>query len=101
MKTLNLNQAAELLRIHPITLQRCAASGEIPGAKVGRAWVFVDADLIEYIRSKYTPKRQDAGVEETCLSKEKVVPIGITNLQSREKQYSALLERPTKGKPKK
>jgi hypothetical protein len=102
MKTLNLKEAAELLHIHPITLQKRAAAGEIPGSKIGRAWVFVDVDLIDYIRSQYTSTRQDAGREDAkCFSIERVVPFGTTNLQSSEKRYNELLERKTKRKPKK
>ena len=37
MSTLNLQQAAALLKIHPVTLQDKARAGEIPGAKIGRA----------------------------------------------------------------
>jgi excisionase family DNA binding protein len=51
MNTLNLQQAAELLRIHPVTLQAKAKAGEIPGAKIGKCWVFVDVDLIDHIRA--------------------------------------------------
>lgn len=32
MNTLNLQQAAALLKIHPVTLQEKARAGEIPGA---------------------------------------------------------------------
>ncbi len=40
MRTLNLQQAAALLMIHPVTLQAKARRGEIPGARPGRRWVF-------------------------------------------------------------
>ena len=53
MKTLDLQQAAALLHIHPVTLQSKAKSGVIPGAKVGKCWVFVEVDLVDYIRSNY------------------------------------------------
>lgn len=53
MKTLNAHAAAELLRLHPVTLKEKARRGEIPGAKIGKNWVFVDVDLIEHIRSQY------------------------------------------------
>ena len=46
MNTFDLQQAADLLRIHPVTLQAKAKGGEIPGAKIGTCWVFVDVDLI-------------------------------------------------------
>ena len=51
--TLNLMEAADFLKIHPVTLSVKAAAGEIQGAKIGRAWVFLLVDLVAYIRSKY------------------------------------------------
>jgi len=51
MNTLDLQAAAAFLRIHPVTLQEKARTGEIPGAKIGKRWVFVDVDLVEHIRS--------------------------------------------------
>ncbi len=54
MKTLDLHAAAELLHIHPVTLRDKARAGEIPGAKIGKSWVFVEVDLIEHIRSQYS-----------------------------------------------
>lgn len=52
MKTLNLQQAADFLKIHPDTLRHRAAQGKIPAYKPGRAWVFDEEDLIEYIKSQ-------------------------------------------------
>jgi len=37
------------LKIHPDTLARRARAGEIPGCKVGRAWVFLPDLLREYV----------------------------------------------------
>ena len=42
MNTLTLQEAARFLKIHPVTLQDKARSGEIPGAKIGKCWVFVE-----------------------------------------------------------
>lgn len=53
MRTLDLREAAQLLRMHPEEVRRRAKAGELPGAKVGRAWVFVDLDLVDYLRSLY------------------------------------------------
>ena len=52
MGTLTLQQAADYLKIHPVTLQEKARSGEIPGAKIGKRWVFLEIDLIEHIRAQ-------------------------------------------------
>ena len=53
MKTFGLNEAALFLRCHPEELRRRARAGVIPGAKVGRAWVFLEDDLVAYLRSRY------------------------------------------------
>ena len=53
MQTLGLKQAAAFLRCHPEELRRRAKAGVIPGAKVGRAWVFLEEDLAAYLRSLY------------------------------------------------
>ena len=45
--------AAQFLRVHPEELRRRAKAGQIPGAKVGRAWVFLAEDLAGFLRSLY------------------------------------------------
>ena len=54
--TVELVPAAKLLGMHPETLKKLAVSGEVPGAKLGRRWVFVEADLLTHIRANYAPK---------------------------------------------
>lgn len=58
LKTLNLTEAAALLHMHKETLRERAKAGEIPGAKVGKQWVFIEEDLFIYLRSLYASKRQ-------------------------------------------
>jgi excisionase family DNA binding protein len=100
MQTLNLQQAAEFLKIHPVTLQAKAKSGEIPGAKPGKCWVFIDEDLVEYLRSTYNQpgKRMQATEDASCSLKEK--KSGITNSLSLERQYTNLLTPGIKQKRK-
>ena len=70
MRTLNLQEAAAFLRLHPEELRKRAKAGRIPGAKVGRSWVFVDEDLASYLPSLYGRPRQALQVtspkEGTC-----------------------------------
>lgn len=54
MRTLSLNEAAEVLKVHENTVMELASTGEIPGAKIGRAWVFIDEDLIAFVRRQIT-----------------------------------------------
>lgn len=41
MNTLDLKQAAAFLHMHPEELRSRAKRGLIPGAKIGRKWVFL------------------------------------------------------------
>jgi len=57
--TLGVQGAAEFLRMSEDTLMRKARAGFIPGAKIGREWVFLQADLIDLIR-KHAQERATA-----------------------------------------
>jgi excisionase family DNA binding protein len=49
---LDSDEAAELLRIHPKTLQRMARNREIHGIQVGKLWRFRASDLEVWLRTK-------------------------------------------------
>jgi excisionase family DNA binding protein len=50
MKTLDLLECADFLKIDRTTLLRLANAGEITGAKIGRAWVFLEDDVVAYLK---------------------------------------------------
>lgn len=50
--TIGVQEACQLLRISPDALMRKARRGIVPGAKVGREWVFIEADLLALIREQ-------------------------------------------------
>lgn len=52
MSTVPLAQAAERLACSPEHLMRMARKGEVPGAKIGRTWVFLEEDLSALVRSR-------------------------------------------------
>ena len=58
MKTLDLDEAAAFLHMHPEEVRARAKRGLIPGAKTGRRWVFLEIDLVEFVRSLYPVRRQ-------------------------------------------
>jgi len=53
MKSLSLNQAASFLQMSPSTLRDKVKSGLVPAAKPGKRWVFLEDDLVTFIRSLY------------------------------------------------
>ncbi len=62
MKTLDLNEAADFLGVHRETARRLAATGKMPGAKVGKAWRFIQEDLALFMRSLYPHQQASQGV---------------------------------------
>ena len=57
--TLDLKEAADFLKISQTTAQEMAASGELPGAKIGRAWVFLQEDLVDWLRDQVKSQRSE------------------------------------------
>ena len=58
MKSLGLHEAAAFLRMHPEEVRRRDRVGLVPGAKPGKRWVFIEADLADYLRGLYADPRQ-------------------------------------------
>jgi excisionase family DNA binding protein len=49
VEVLTTEEAADLLRVSTKTILALARDGSLPGEKVGRAWRFLRADLLEYV----------------------------------------------------
>lgn len=50
--TLTSDQAAQLLKIHPKTLQRMARKGQVPAHRIGDLWRFRASELDSWLRSQ-------------------------------------------------
>ncbi|MGY2489285.1 helix-turn-helix domain-containing protein [Cupriavidus sp. CP313] len=46
--TVGILGAAEILHVHPKTVEDLIRSGAIPAGKVGRAWVMMTRDVLDY-----------------------------------------------------
>jgi len=49
---IDATKAAEILKLHPKTVKRLAAKGEIPATKIGRVWRFSEASLDAWVGSR-------------------------------------------------
>ena len=67
MRTFNVQEAADFLKISDQTLRIMAQAGSIPAAKVRRSWVFTDEGLESYLREEIL--RQTS--ERNALTEEK------------------------------
>lgn len=99
LSVLTLEQAAELLHLHPVTLQRKARRGEIPASKAARRWVFLEIDLIAFLRAQYPLRVMQGAHEEAKLCRStnvKILPSGGSSYITAEKSYREALGLPTK-----
>ena len=100
MKTYSLGEAAQFLHVHPEELRKRARRGKIPGAKVGRAWILLEDDLVEHVRSLYPQPRQALQVtlrkEVECHFAGAGASGGSTLSPQPGNEYAALLGLPTK-----
>ena len=102
MNTLTLRQAAALLKIHPVTLLEKARAGDIPGAKIGKCWVFVEIDLIDYIRSQYPRRALQGERMEVSVCHSTNARTRLTDgssIPTTDDEYSKVLALPIRRKP--
>lgn len=50
--TIDAAQCAELLHCTEETAEEMARKGEIPALKIGRGWIFVRADLLQFLAER-------------------------------------------------
>jgi hypothetical protein len=105
MNTLDLNEAADFLHMHPEEVRARAKRGIIPGAKAGRRWVFIDDDLANYLRSLYHTPRQALRVttiqkEDLCHLLKEETSGGSISQRQMASEYDDLLRPKTKPKRK-
>lgn len=58
LETINSQECAELMHCTSERVEEMARSGEIPGLKIGRNWLFVRGDLLAYLAEKAREEAQ-------------------------------------------
>lgn len=58
-ETIDSSECSELLHCTPEQVEELARSGEIPGLKLGRGWLFVRSDLLSYLAEKARAEAQE------------------------------------------
>lgn len=67
MKTYDVNEAADFLKVDRSTAMNLAVDGTLPGAKVGRAWVFIEDELVNYLRDVTRKQTQERRAQAEAL----------------------------------
>ena len=59
-EVLTVDEVARYLRVHPMTVQRWCRRGDLPAAKLGRAYRIKKGDLYEWWARRTRSKREGA-----------------------------------------
>lgn len=92
-ETIDTEQCAELLHCTEQRIEELTRSGELPGMKFGRGWIYVKADLLAYIADR---ARKEAEERRQDLNARKTVPNLNTPIRPR-RQIPPPLPIPTKA----
>ncbi|MBR8032313.1 helix-turn-helix domain-containing protein [Burkholderia vietnamiensis] len=52
MRTFDLQECADFLKVDRTTAMKLAQRGDIVGARIGRAWVFLEDDVVAFLREQ-------------------------------------------------
>lgn len=52
MSTLSVKEAAEMMKVHTCTVESLIHSCVLPAAKIGRAYVMLERDVLQYIEQQ-------------------------------------------------
>ena len=95
MKTLDIDECAEFLKINRTAASEMAVTGDLPGARIGPAWVFLEDDLVEYLRTLIRHQRRERQEtllekkqDEECKAEDEIKGAPTTILQHRRNQQA-------------
>lgn len=73
MRSLDVDECATYLKVDRTTVLKLAAEGVLPGAKIGRSWVFPETLLVEYltaeVRRQQTERRHGQAIDDAVAKK--------------------------------
>lgn len=72
---IDADQCAELLLCTAGQVEEMARSGDIPGLKIGRRWMFVRADLLAFLAERARAEAADRRARRAPAAVAKVAPI--------------------------
>jgi len=97
MDTFDIDECAEFLKVNRTTALELAANGDLPGAKIGRAWVFLKQDMVDHlkavVRSQQRERQIAASSSKSVLIDQTPVTIAATEApRTRRKAIPTLPE---------
>lgn len=92
-ETLDLHGVAVLCKAEAETIAHYARSGELPGTKMGKSWVFLRDDVITFLRKRITEETEARRVRNTDAN-ESVQPAAVLIRRKPKTRRTVLPELP-------
>jgi hypothetical protein len=111
MKSLDLEQAAQFLKMSAEVLRKKAKAGDVPARKTGKSWVFIEEHLADWVSGRYSEHGRELRVieggkqqkeDKLCLSinAAKIKRGGLTSQHPMATEYEKALGLKTSNKRK-
>lgn len=84
MKTFGVDGAAAFLNISADTMKDLAQNGIVPGAKIGKCWLFTDEDLEAYVREEILRQTAERRGVQAVAGQSPSVPTAFTRTVRRQ-----------------
>jgi excisionase family DNA binding protein len=65
--TLDINEAASLMKAEADTVMQLARKGDLPGTKIGKSWVFMRTDVIMFLRLRIDKDTQERRIKPSSM----------------------------------
>ena len=92
-ETLDLHGVAALCKAEPETIAQYARTGELPGTKMGKSWVFLRDDVISFLRKRIAEETEQRRVRQTN-EKKSLQPDNVLIRRKPKTRRTALPELP-------
>ena len=95
-ETMNLPSVASYLGVRAETVAQLARKGELPGAQIGKGWIFLREDVLQFLRDRIareTEGRRAARVKEQVNHHEdnaEAVAVAVPRARTRRRELPAL-----------
>lgn len=98
MTTLSLKEAADLMHTTPETVSDAIHNRGLPAARIGRAYVLVQSDVIEWLRAQYGAWKEQGQCDSTAAAKPALG--GLTSARREASALDAALAPQTSRRPR-
>ncbi len=88
-ETMDADQVAAFLRADAETVRQFARSGDLPGTRIGKGWIFLKTDVLDFLRARIaadTARRRQRAADQTNHATKHPAAIFVTPRASRRRR---------------